>query len=155
MTLKGGRAAANDDRANAGDLKGARAIVEADEGRRLMTRIDRAFAEPLAHTTPKSSPNRAFRGGLHRFQPQCVHLAVVGLNAALSALLALLWSATRAARGNAQAQSSSRAHDEGGARAHRQLSRSPNSCDQSESEKARLAHELHASSRAPHAPRWT
>ena len=145
VTVKAAELRLTIDRANAGDLDGARAIVEADEGRQLMTRIDRAFAELSRHDTDVLT-DRALRWEDSIDSSRSGILAVVGLNAALIALLALLLVRdTRRARENAQIQSSfaERMTKEVRERTAQLSSLSEFLQTQSESEKARLAHELH------------
>jgi signal transduction histidine kinase len=133
------------ERARAGDIDGARSEVEGGEGRSLMARIDQQFAEFEKHNAGVLTA-RAHRWEDAADSSRSGILAVVGLNAGLIALLALvLIRETRRARENASIQASfaERMKKEVGERTAQLSALSQFLQTQTEAEKARLAGELH------------
>lgn len=132
-------------RAGAGDYEGARAAVESGEGRELMNRLEGAFTAASAHNAATlADRTRIWEDTLDSSRSGI--LAVVGLNMALIALLALLLIRdTRRAHENAQIQGSyaERMKREVGERTAQLSSLSEFLQTQAESERARLARELH------------
>lgn len=145
VTLKVAELRRTLERAGAGDFEGARAVFEGGEGRELMRRIEVAFADFGRHNAVRLTA-RAHRWEDSIDASRSGILAVVALNAALIALLALvLIRDTRRARENAQIQASfaGRLKKEVAERTAQLSSLSEFLQTQSEAEKAKLARELH------------
>ena len=145
ITLKAAELQRTVDRASAGDFAGARAIVEAGEGRDLTQRIEAAF-DAASRQNAATLSGRSFLWEDTIDSSRSGILAVVGLNVALIALLALLLIRdTRRAHENAQIQDSfaERMKKEVADRTVQLSSLSEFLQTQAESEKAKLAQELH------------
>ncbi|QJR09198.1 hypothetical protein DSM104443_00235 [Usitatibacter rugosus] len=133
------------ERADTGDFEGALALLDSTDSRALDARTTAAF-ESMAQRNTAALADRAARWEDSLDASRSGILAVVGLNAALIALLALvLIRDTRRARENAQIQASfaERMKREVDERTAQLSALSEFLQVQSESEKAKLAGELH------------
>jgi signal transduction histidine kinase len=145
ITLKAAEMRRTVERASAGDFAGARAIVESGEGRELTQRIEAAF-DAASRQNASTLSARAFLWEDTIDSSRSGILAVVGLNVALIALLALLLIRdTRRAHENAQIQGSfaERMKKEVADATSQLSSLSEFLQTQAEAEKAKLAQELH------------
>ena len=145
ITLKMASMRSSLERAEAGDFEAATTLLDSPEARELDARTAAAF-ESMAKRNTAALADRATRWEESLDASRSGILAVVGLNAALIALLALvLIRDTRRARENAQIQASfaERMKREVDERTAQLSALSEFLQVQSESEKAKLAGELH------------